>query len=146
MADIIRPSEHPPVTFDHIASHTHAKQVLQEAVVLPAILPELFTGIRAPWKGVLLFGPPGTGKTMLARAVAATAGVTFFAPSSATLTSKWRGDSEKAVRTLFAVAQHFAPSIIFIDEVSGTCVRCVRVCVCVCVLCACVVVCSCLPV
>jgi katanin p60 ATPase-containing subunit A1 len=55
------------VTFDDIAALDTAKRLLQEAVVLPLMLPEFFQGIRQPWKGVLLFGPPGTGKTMLAK-------------------------------------------------------------------------------
>ena len=107
------------VTFDDIASLEDAKALLNEAVVLPLIIPEAFTGIREPWKGVLLYGPPGTGKTLLARAVAGTAGLTFFNCSAATLTSKWRGESEKMVRALFGLARHHAPSVIFIDEVDA---------------------------
>ena len=59
------------VSWDEIAELVEAKQLLQEAVVLPLWMPEFFKGIRRPWKGVLMFGPPGTGKTMLAKAVAA---------------------------------------------------------------------------
>jgi len=107
------------VTFDDIASLDNAKRTLNEAVTLPLIIPEYFTGIREPWKGVLLFGPPGTGKTLLAKAVASMNNVKFFNCSSATLTSKWRGESEKLVKELFQMARHYAPSIIFFDEVDA---------------------------
>jgi len=60
----------PKVTFDDIADLDKAKETLQEAVLLPLLMPEFFTGIRRPWKGVLMFGPPGTGKTLLAKAIA----------------------------------------------------------------------------
>mmetsp|Transcript_45128 Transcript_45128/g.84194 ORF Transcript_45128/g.84194 Transcript_45128/m.84194 type:complete len:593 (-) Transcript_45128:114-1892(-) len=104
------------VTFDDIASLDDAKQLLNEAVTLPLIIPEYFTGIREPWKGVLLFGPPGTGKTLLAKAISANTGVKFFNCSASTLMSKWRGESEKLVKVLFNMARHYAPSIIFFDE------------------------------
>ena len=107
----------PGVAFDDIAALADAKRVLTEAVVMPLVMPEMFVGIRQPWKGVLLFGPPGSGKTLLAKAVAGVAGTTFFNVSAATLTSKWRGESEKLVRCLFDTARHHAPSVIFIDEV-----------------------------
>eukprot|EP00736_Rhodelphis_marinus_P006710 Rmarinus@m.3336 len=107
------------ITFDSIASLTEAKRLLQEAVVLPFVLPEFFTGIRQPWNGVLLFGPPGTGKTLLAKAAAAVNGTTFFNVSSSLLISKWRGESEKLVRVLFSMARHYSPSIIFFDEVDA---------------------------
>ena len=107
------------VTFDDIASLEEAKGLLNEAVVLPALIPDFFTGIREPWKGVLLFGPPGTGKTLLAKAIATMGHLTFFNCSSASLTSKWRGDSEKIVRCVFAMARHHAPSVVFFDEVDA---------------------------
>lgn len=106
-------------TFDDIAALKDAKNLLDEALALPLLVPEFFVGIREPWKGVLLFGPPGTGKTMLAKAVAGMNGSTFFNCSASTLVSKSRGESEKIVRCLFNMARHYAPSIIFIDELDA---------------------------
>lgn len=99
-----------------IAGLSFAKQALKEIVILPALRPELFTGLRAPAKGVLLFGPPGTGKTMLAKAVSQESKATFFSISASSLTSKFVGESEKLVRTLFAIAQELQPSVIFIGK------------------------------
>ncbi|GAU32330.1 hypothetical protein TSUD_43720 [Trifolium subterraneum] len=109
------------VTFSDIGALDIVKESLQEAVMLPLRRPDLFkgNGILKPCKGVLLFGPPGTGKTMLAKAIAKEAGASFINVSASTITHAWFGTSEKSVRALFSVAAKVAPTVIFIDEVDS---------------------------
>ncbi|KAK9174535.1 ATPase family associated with various cellular activities (AAA) family protein [Cryptosporidium meleagridis] len=113
--------ESPNVSWDDIIGLEQAKTSLKEAVILPAKFPELFQGKLKPWKGILLYGPPGTGKTFLAKACATEMKGTFLSISSADLTSKWQGESEKLIKALFDVARERAPSIIFIDEIDSLC-------------------------
>ena len=107
------------VHWDDVAGLEIAKSALKETVVYPFLRPDLFMGLREPARGMLLFGPPGTGKTMLARAVATESKSIFFAISASSLTSKFLGESEKLVRALFSIAKELAPSIIFVDEIDS---------------------------
>ncbi|KAF3352203.1 hypothetical protein VdG1_00684 [Verticillium dahliae VDG1] len=107
------------VHWSDVAGLEIAKNALREAVVYPFLRPDLFMGLREPARGMLLFGPPGTGKTMLARAVATESRSTFFSISASSLTSKYLGESEKLVRALFSLAKELAPSIIFVDEIDS---------------------------
>ena len=112
-------TESPNVKWKDIAGLEQVKQALREAIVLPIMKPELFTGARKPWSGILLFGPPGCGKTLLAKAAATECKATFFSASSADLLSKWLGESEKLISSLFKVARLKAPSLIFMDEIDS---------------------------
>ncbi|RKF75143.1 putative aaa family atpase [Golovinomyces cichoracearum] len=107
------------VHWNDIAGLDVAKTALKETVVYPFLRPDLFMGLREPAGGMLLFGPPGTGKTMLARAVATESKSTFFSISAGSLISKYLGESEKLVRALFKLAKVLAPSIIFVDEIDS---------------------------
>ncbi|XP_034125048.1 fidgetin-like protein 1 isoform X2 [Drosophila guanche] len=107
------------VAWEDIAGLESAKTAFMEAIILPLRRPDLFTGVRSPPRGVLLFGPPGTGKTLIAKSIASQAKAKFFGIKPSTLTSKWVGEAEKLVKTLFAVAIVHQPAIIFIDEVDS---------------------------
>jgi len=106
-------------TWSDISGLQNAKQTLQEAAILPLLRPDLYTGLRSAPRGVLLYGPPGTGKTMLVRAIAHESDCILFACSASAMTSKWVGEGEKLVRTLFRMAGDVAPSIIFLDEMDS---------------------------
>jgi vacuolar protein-sorting-associated protein 4 len=110
--------EKPNVQWADVAGLEGAKEALKEAVILPIKFPHLFTGNRKPWKGILLFGPPGTGKSFLAKAVATEANNSSFFPVSS---YKLLGESEMLVKNLFEKARKHKPSIIFIDQIDLLC-------------------------
>jgi transitional endoplasmic reticulum ATPase len=112
--------EVPTVHWDDVGGLENVKQHLIEAVEWPLKTPEIFTklGIRPP-KGILLYGPPGCGKTLLARAVATESEANFISIKGPEVFSKWVGESEKAIREIFRKARMAAPTVVFLDEIDS---------------------------
>ena len=109
----------PGIQWNDIHGLLDVKQLLLENIIYPSLRPDMFTGLREPTRGLLLYGPPGNGKTMIAKAVATECQSTFFNVSASSLMSKWVGDSERLMRHLFGLAAIYSPSIIFIDEIDS---------------------------
>ena len=108
------------VTLDDVGDMAEAKQALTEAVLWPLQHPDTFARLGVdPPRGVLLYGPPGCGKTFVVRALASTGQLSVHAVKASELMDKWVGSSEKAVRELFRRARDSAPSLIFLDEVDA---------------------------
>lgn len=106
-------------TFESIGGLEDVKSNLFETLILPNLRPDFFKGLRKPARGVLMYGPPGNGKTMIAKAAANESSGTFFSVSASTLVSKYVGESEKYMRSLFHLAYLMQPSIVFFDEVDS---------------------------
>ncbi|KAI8928524.1 P-loop containing nucleoside triphosphate hydrolase protein [Entophlyctis helioformis] len=110
------------VSFEDIGGLEPIIDSLKESVIYPLIYPDLFasaSSLLGPPKGVLLYGPPGCGKTMLAKALAKESGAAFINLHVSTLTEKWFGESQKLVHALFSLAKKLQPTIIFIDEIDS---------------------------
>ncbi|KAL4748526.1 hypothetical protein BDW72DRAFT_153676 [Aspergillus terricola var. indicus] len=119
--DVVAP-EDIPVSFKDIGGLEDIIEELKESVIYPLTMPHLFSStsslLTAP-SGVLLYGPPGCGKTMLAKALAHESGASFINLHISTLTEKWYGDSNKLVNAVFSLARKLQPSIVFIDEIDA---------------------------
>ncbi|AWR99291.1 CDC48 family AAA ATPase [Metallosphaera hakonensis] len=112
--------EVPEVKWDDIGGLNEIKEELREVAEYPLKFPDYYesAGVEPP-RGILLFGPPGTGKTMLAKAVATESGANFIAVRGPEVLSKWVGESERAIREIFRKARMYAPSVIFFDEIDA---------------------------
>ncbi|HEX6405211.1 MAG TPA: AAA family ATPase [Pseudonocardiaceae bacterium] len=108
------------LTLDEVGDMSQTKQALTEAVLWPLRYPDSFTRLGVdPPRGVLLYGPPGCGKTFLVRALAGSGALNVFSVKGAELLDKWVGESERAVRELFRRATDAAPALVFLDEVDA---------------------------
>jgi spastin len=107
------------IVFSDIKGQKEIKKAIQDNIILPLMNPELFSGIRKPSRAILLYGPPGNGKTLLAKALAGQIKRTFFNISASSLMSKFLGEGEKMMRGLFTLAEEIGPSIIFFDEIDS---------------------------
>ena len=125
--DVVRPTsmadstlEVAAVTLDDVGDLAEVKEVLTESVLWPLTYPDTFARLGvSPPRGVLLYGPPGCGKTYLVKAIAGTGKANVLSVKGAELLSKWVGDSERAVRELFRRAREAAPTLVFLDEVDA---------------------------
>lgn len=111
-----------PVGFDDIGGLEDIIEELKESIIYPLTMPHLYRhggALLAAPSGVLLYGPPGCGKTMLAKAVAHESGASFINLHISTVTAKWYGDSNRMVHAVFSLAKKMQPAIIFIDEIDA---------------------------
>ena len=110
----------PDVTFEDVAGMYEVKEVVRDKVIYPRVYPHLFKTFRKKsGGGILLYGLPGTGKTMIAKAIAKDTGAKMFTVKPSDLLSKWFGNSEKNVRKLFLAARSERNAVIFFDEIEG---------------------------
>jgi len=113
-------TEVPDVRWEDVGGLEEAKRVLMETIVWPLKYSEIFKQANTvPAKGILLTGPPGSGKTLLAKAVASQSGVNFISVKGPALLSKWVGESERAIREVFKKARQASPCIVFFDELDA---------------------------
>jgi ATP-dependent 26S proteasome regulatory subunit len=119
--ELVPPNEI-PVSFEDIGGLEDIIEELKESVIYPLTMSHLYSrasSLLAAPSGVLLYGPPGCGKTMLAKALAHESGACFINLHISTLTEKWYGDSNKLVKAVFSLARKLQPTIVFIDEIDA---------------------------
>jgi len=115
--DSCKLKEKPNVKWEDIAGLEKAKEILKEIVLYPIKYPQVFLGKRKPWKSILLYGPPGTDKIILAKAAVTEIQGNFFYVSAENIKSNWMGESERLIKGLFEQARKNKPAIIFLDEI-----------------------------
>jgi vacuolar protein-sorting-associated protein 4 len=117
----LSPEELPDITWDDIIGLENVKDLLRDTVQLPLEMPQIFYGNRQPPTSLLLYGPPGTGKTHIMKALAKQSNLTFFPITTASIISKYVGDSAKYIKAMFETIKASKPCILFIDEIDALC-------------------------
>ncbi|KAL0208012.1 hypothetical protein P9112_010599 [Eukaryota sp. TZLM1-RC] len=118
--DVIKPIKFDGHDWSSVGGLKHVIRSLTETIILPLLYPDIYSSFNVPSpKGVLLVGPSGTGKTLVARTVAAVTGLNFFIRKGSDIMSKYVGEAERQLRLMFQAAKEYAPCVIFFDEIDG---------------------------